>query len=57
MRKSQLVAMIILAATLGLAACGQKGPLYLPEDQLSSAQDKTPATGEANTEEKAKATQ
>ncbi len=57
MRKPQLVAMIILAATLGLAACGQKGPLFLPEDQLSSAQDKTPAAGEASTEENVKATQ
>jgi len=30
MRKSQLVAFLLLTATFALTACGQKGALYLP---------------------------
>jgi len=34
---------LILALCLGLAACGQKGDLYLPEAQDSQEQPQTPA--------------
>jgi predicted small lipoprotein YifL len=50
MPKSQIVALFILAASLMLAACGQKGPLYLPADDAAQAQDadvkKKPGEGE-----------
>ena len=51
MRKSKPVAIILLAGTLGLAACGQKGPLYLPEDQAAKAQDSTPAATDKKDEQ------
>lgn len=38
MRKIQLVALTIIASLL-LAACGQKGPLYLTDEQASRAQE------------------
>ena len=37
MRKSQLVALLILFTPIALTACGQKGPLYLSAD--TSVQD------------------
>ena len=42
MRNIKPVAAILLAGTLGLAACGQKGPLYLPEDETVEAQGSAP---------------
>lgn len=37
----QLIALTILAATLLLAGCGQKGPLYLPDDTAPKQTDRS----------------
>lgn len=34
--------LVILCASLLLAACGQKGALYFPEDSLAEQQHATP---------------
>jgi predicted small lipoprotein YifL len=36
--------MLIAWAALGLAACGQRGPLYLPEEAPVEVRQTTPAT-------------
>ena len=42
MRTPQISLALLIAATLALGACGQKGPLYLPQDPAAPA-----ATGAA----------
>ena len=57
MRKPQFVALLIVASTLTLAACGQKGPLYLPtSDAMQSAEvpDDTAADTTGVTDKKEK---
>lgn len=56
MRNIKPVAAILLASTLVLAACGQKGPLFLPEDQAAQAQDSA-STSIMATDEKDESTQ
>jgi len=36
-RQSLRTALLILLCLTGLSACGQKGPLYLPEDAPSNS--------------------
>lgn len=50
MRKSQLIALLILVAPVALTACGQKGALYLPADTAAQ----TAGTDTTETEDKAK---
>jgi predicted small lipoprotein YifL len=55
MRKSQLVALLILFTPIALTACGQKGALYLsadPGDQAAATD--AAATDAAATEEETK---
>lgn len=57
MHRSKLVAVFLLASALGLAACGQKGPLYLPADQVEQPEEATPASTEEKAKEQGKAPQ
>jgi predicted small lipoprotein YifL len=41
MRKPQLLAILVFIAPLTLAACGQKGALYLSADEPAPAVDAT----------------
>jgi predicted small lipoprotein YifL len=50
MRKSQLVALLILFTPIALTACGQKGALYLSADPS----DQAAVTEAAATEEETK---
>lgn len=47
MRKSQLVAILILIAPLMLTACGQKGPLFISADEPAQAADAVAAEQDA----------
>ncbi len=47
MRKSQIVAFLILTVTFALTACGQKGALYLPVDTTTQSAEVTTADEEA----------
>jgi predicted small lipoprotein YifL len=47
MRKSQLVAILILIAPLMLTACGQKGPLFISADEPAQATDAVAAEQDA----------
>lgn len=57
MHRSKLVAVFLLASALGVAACGQKGPLYLPADQAEQPKEATPASMEEKAKEQGKAPQ
>ena len=50
MRKSQLVALLIITATFALTACGQKGALYLPANTTAQPADAPAADKEAKKE-------
>lgn len=60
MRKSQLVALLILFTPIALTACGQKGPLYLSADpgdqaaEMDAAATDAAVTDAAVTEEETK---
>lgn len=54
MRKIQLVALLLVTTSFMLTACGQKGPLFLTEEQVAQAQEAAPAADTEDTvEEKA----
>lgn len=40
LRKTKLLAFTVFAGSLLLAACGQKGPLYLPDKEPEAAEKK-----------------
>ena len=53
MKTSNLPAALMIAALLLVFACGQKGPLYLPEDRPGAAPAGDAAPQEADGEEEA----
>ena len=53
MRKTQLAALLLVSSSFLLTACGQKGPLFLTEEQAAQAQESLPASdAEDKAEEK-----
>jgi len=44
----QLLYLVIMAVTVFLAGCGQKGPLYLPDDPSATDRASVTAHGDTN---------
>ena len=56
-RRTNLPTAALLAAALLVAACGQKGPLYLPGDEIPADAAGVDGAGEESTEEDTTATE
>lgn len=49
--QSHLFLPVLLASLLALSACGQKGPLYLPETEQQAANEASLATDDEQSED------